>query len=218
MKCRLHIVFTILLIIVFGIFGRIKSSTYTDITAVPNFMNEFYVAEIPSALAVEDCLTLKNKLPLAPIILKVTPVQPPEFFFKGWQQKVRIEQIYSGEDLICASEICILSNSWKVYATDKTINTGFVNFMVDGTDYLVFLTESIGYDKIGTEVFKLYTNMYIAPVFSCKSHDNLIYPTSGASTYVPYREVVNNEFFAEGSEGLCAFLELKKSLITSFGS
>lgn len=92
----------------------------------------------------------------------------------------------------------------------------FVNFMKDGADYLIFLSESIGYTKDGTEVFQLSQNHVIAPVFSYTAHDNVIYPVSEESTYVPYEAVSDNEFFAVDIDGLDAFLELKKSLVQMY--
>ena len=47
-------------------------------------------------------------------------------------------------------------------------------------------------------------------------HDNVIYPVSGESTYVPYKEVSDNEFFAVDTEGLDAFLELKNFLLEKY--
>ena len=44
----------------------------------------------------------------------------------------------------------------------------------------------------------------------------MIYPVSGESTYVPYQEVSNNEFFAVDTEGLDAFLELKNFLMEKY--
>ena len=216
MKCRFCVAVTVLLVFGFGIFGRGKLATYTNVTADPNFINEFSVAEIPTAFAIQDCEVLKKILPESPIILKVTPVDTPEFFFKGWQQKVRIEQVFLGENLASGSEIYITFDRWKACVARKEMNLSFVNFMKDGADYLVFLSESIGYTKDGIEVFQLPKDHAIASVFSYAAHDNVIYPVSGESTYVPYKEVSDNEFFAVDTEGLDAFLELKNFLIEKY--
>ncbi len=53
------------------------------------------------------------------------------------------------------SEIYITFDRWKVYVVRKEMDLSFVNFMKDGADYLIFLSESIGYTKDGTEVFQL---------------------------------------------------------------
>ena len=216
MKCRFCAAVTVLLVFGFGIFGRGKLATYTNVTADPNFINEFSVAEIPTAFAIQDCEVLKKILPESPIILKVTPVDTPEFFFKGWQQKVRIEHVFSGEGLASGSEIYITYDRWKAYVARKEMDLSFVNFMKDGADYLVFLSESIGYTKDGIEVFQLPKDRVIASIFSYAVHDNVIYPVSGESTYVPYQEVSNNEFFAVDTEGLDAFLELKNFLMEKY--
>ncbi|MCB7126650.1 hypothetical protein LIZ53_10720 [Lachnoclostridium sp. 210928-DFI.6.3] len=216
MKYRFCVTVTVLLVFGFGIFGRGKLDTYTNITVDPNFINDFSVAEIPTSFAIQDCEILKKILPESPIILKVTPVDPPEFFFKGWQQKVRIEQVFSGENLASGSEIYITFDRWKASVARKEMNLSFVNFMKDGAEYLVFLSESIGYTKDGIEVFQLPKDHAIASVFSYEVHDNVIYPVSGESTYVPYKEVSDNEFFAVDTEGLDAFIELKNFLLEKY--
>ena len=216
MKCRFCAAVTVLLVFGFGIFGRGKLATYTNITVDPNFINDFSVAEIPTSFAIQDCEILKKILPESPIILKVTPVNTPEFFFKGWQQKVRIEHVFSGEGLARGSEIYITYDRWKAYVARKEMDLSFVNFMKDGADYLIFLSESIGYTKDGTEVFQLPQNHVIVPVFSYTAHDNVIYPVSEESTYVPYEAVSDNEFFAVDTEGLDAFLELKNFLLEKY--
>lgn len=119
MKCRFCAAVTVLLVFGFGIFGRGKLATYTNITVDPNFINDFSVAEIPTSFAIQDCEILKKILPESPIILKVTPVNTPEFFFKGWQQKVRIEHVFSGEGLARGSEIYITYDRWKAYVARK---------------------------------------------------------------------------------------------------
>ena len=60
MKCRFCAAVTVLLVFGFGIFGRGKLATYTNVTADPNFINEFSVAEIPTAFAIQDCEVLKK--------------------------------------------------------------------------------------------------------------------------------------------------------------
>ena len=217
MKYRLLTGFTVLLICGFGIFGRIKLATYTNITSDPSFVNEFSVAEIPTSIAITDCQALKEILPEAPIILKVTPIGTPEFFFQGWQQKVRVEHVFSGEGLESGSEIYLFANSWEVHVVEKQMDLSFVNFMKDGEDYLIFSSGSIGYTKDEVEVLQLRKNQFIAPIFNYEEpDDNIIYPVSGDSTYVPYKAVSGNEFFAVDSEGLEAFYELKEFLLQMY--
>ena len=217
MKLRVHIGIIIVLLICFGILGISKRSSYTDITSDPDFLNDFYVAEMPSSLAVDDCALLRKELPASPVILKVTPVDAPEYFFAGRQQKVSILQVFAGEDLAAGDEIYITADHWRVYVGDKAMDTGFVNNMKEGSDYLVFLSDSIGYSiKDNTQVFRLQSGQYINAVFNYATCDNVIYPTPGDSNYVPYTEVASNEFFAVDQEGLNAYLSLKKELFDMY--
>lgn len=163
-----------------------------------------------------DCQSLKESLPYAPIILKVTPVDSPEYFFGGRQQKFCIKEVFSGEDLQIGDEIYITADHWKVYPAEKTMDMGFVNIPQKGTDYLVFLSGSIGYSQHQIEVFRLQSGKYINPIFSYKSYENKIYPTTGEATYVPHSEVSENEFYATESEGIDAFLTLKHQLISLY--
>ena len=188
MKYRFCVTVTVLLVFGFGIFGRGKLATYTNITVDPNFINDFSVAEIPTSFAIQDCEILKKILPESPIILKVTPVDPPEFFFKGWQQKVRIEQVFSGENLASGSEIYITFDRWKASVARKEMNLSFVNFMKDGAEYLVFLSESIGYTKDGIEVLKQIRKNNDVPVIMLTAKgeifDKVLALELGADDYI----------------------------------
>jgi len=217
LKFKIHLIIITVIVAGFAILGLSKRSSYTNITAEEDFMNDFYVAEIPTSLAANDCLSLKASLPESPVILKVIPVDSPENFFAGRQQKVTITHVYAGDGLKVGDEIYITTYRGQVDMQEHAIMTGFVNDMKKSEEYLVFLTEPIGIsnDKI-TPVFYLQMGSYINPVFSLAAHDNVIYPVSGDTTYVPYSEVSENEFFATEQEGLDAFLELKEEMLALF--
>ena len=169
MKCRFCAAVTVLLVFGFGIFGRGKLATYTNITVDPNFINDFSVAEIPTSFAIQDCEILKKTLPESPIILKVTPVDTPEFFFKGWQQKVRIEQVFLGENLASGSEIYITFDRWKVYVVRKEMDLSFVNFMKDGADYLIFYLSQLDIQKMEQKYFN-YPKIMLLPQYLAIQH------------------------------------------------
>lgn len=216
MKLRMHLLILAVLVVGFGLLGASRRSSYTNITSDPDFIYGFSVAEIPTAIAVEDCKFLKEALPSAPYILKVTPTDTPECFFGGRQQKVCIQKIFSGEGLEIGEEVYITSDRWKVYPADGTMDTGFVNILQEDTEYLIFSSGSIGYTDDDIAVFRLQSGQYIAPVFRYGSCENIVYPTSGETTYVPYAEVSDNEFFAMEAEGMETFLSLKQELFNLY--
>ena len=216
MKSHIHLIVIILLIAGFGILGISKRSSYTNITSNPTFINDFSVPEMPTEFVEFDCKMLQNSLSSACAILKVTPVDTPEYFFGGRQQKVYIEEVFQGDSLDTGHEIYITADHWKVYIDDKTLDTGFVNIPKEGEDYLVFVSDSVGYAKDKSEIFRLCSGQYINAIFSYTPHQNEIYPTSGESTYVPYNKVSGNEFFAVDEKGLAVFLSLKQEVISSY--
>lgn len=216
MKLRYHLVFVALLLTAFGILGRARYGSYTNFTAESDYQYTCYVAELMSEMATADCQEMRKTLLQAPVILQVTPVDEPICFFKGRQQRVRVEQIFKGEKVTQGEEILITADRWKVYADDRSMDMGYVNFMKVGNKYLVFLSGIVGNAEDGTNVLRLQSGQFIAPVFSYKECENITYPISGESTYVPYAEVSNNEFFAVDNEGLNAFLALKAEMINKY--
>jgi hypothetical protein len=62
----------------------------------------------------------------------------------------------------------------------------------------------------------LYDEFYIAPVFCYEEHQNVIIPTSGDSTYVPYKEVMDNEFFVTSEETLQVMNALKNQMLSLY--
>ncbi len=212
MKWRFHTVLTIILVAAFGVFGHAKLATYTDITSAPDFLDTCYVAEMPTELAVLACDEMAASLPQAPFILKVTPIEEPTFFFKGWQQRVQILQVFSGDRLTTNDEIYITLDGGMFYADDNGVDTGYVNFMRSGCNYLIFLSDIAGTTN-HMDVFRLQANWILAPVFLYGTCENVIAPVSGLSTYVPYRDVIHNEFFAVDAKGLSVFLALKEKMV-----
>lgn len=218
MKLRYYCILLALALLGFGAFGLSKRGTYTDITADPDFIYDFYVGELDTDLVKSSCEEMAVSLPSSPVILKVTPLDTPEYFCQGRQQKARVEKVFSGDKLSVGDEIYITASHWMVYSDDNSIDTGFVNFMKSEKSYLVFLTDFVGYAEDNqTKVYCLQgENIYA--VFCYGSCDNVIYPIAenAESTAAPYSAVADNEFFAAEQEGLDAFLALKEELLAVY--
>lgn len=111
MKVHVHVAITATLILCCAILGISKKSSYTNVSTDQSFVNEFSVAEMPTAFAKEECRRLEHSLPSSPVILKVTPAAPLEYFFGGRQQKVRILEVYAGEGLSTGDEIYVTADN-----------------------------------------------------------------------------------------------------------
>ena len=206
-------------IIVVTLFGIVKRQSYTDLTKEENYLQQFDVAELSENLAIKGCNELAKILPDSPIILRVSTVAEVEHLFGASRQKVCIQEIFAGSDLVDeGQEIYITFNRWLLILDEErtSIQRGFTNVMKVGYDYLVFISEKVEtlYETI--PVYSLVDVTYIAPMFCYEEQFNVIAPTRGISTYVPYSQVMDNEFFAESEEALNAWIKLKKDMISYY--
>lgn len=220
MKLRYYCILLALALVGFGAFGLSKRGTYTDITADPDYLYSLNVAELYTEAVENSCTSLMEELPSSPIILKVTPLAVPECFFRGRQQKVRVETVFAGDDLSAGDEVYITSDRWGYNLYEDAVETYFVNEMKVGKTYLIFLSGVVGTTGTEhTEVYSLQTvdASAILPVFCYDTCNNVIIPLpEEGSSYVPYSAVADNEFFAEEQEGLDAFLALKEELLAIY--
>ena len=85
-----------------------------------------------------------------------------------------------------------------------------------GTEYLVF-AEAVNEDiETGVLSVKLYDDFYITPVFCYEEHQNVIIPISGDTTYVSYKDVMDNEFFVTSEETLQIIETLKSQMLSLY--
>ncbi|MGN0254488.1 MAG: hypothetical protein ACI4D6_00700 [Chordicoccus sp.] len=217
-KLKVHAVIVSILMIGSAILGGVNRQTYTDITSDSDFLHTFSVAEVPAAIAAEDCRFMKESLPKSSYILDIIPEDAPRSIFAGRQQKVKIESVYNGNDLAPGDMIWLTSAHWKIYPSEKTIDTGFVNDMKEGSSYLVFLSGQVGMTEDGEPVYAISSGDHMNAIFLRGSCNNTFYPTAGESTYVPYAEVKDNEFFAADQEGMDAYFALKNDMLDAYNS
>lgn len=201
-----------------AVFGIVKKQSYTNLTEQENYMEQLQVAEIPEKPAISSCSEMAEKLPDAPIILRVRAEEEIEHLFQTGRQKVHIQEVYAGEDLKAGEEIYLFSGHWCLSLTGEpdSVERGFVNVMEVGTEYLVFAAGQVQGLDTAVPVIELYDDFLIAPVFCYEDRDNVIVPAGEESTYVPYRDVKNNEFFAETGAALQAWEELKGKMISAY--
>lgn len=216
---RLMIPLTAGVILAAAALGIVKKQSYTNLTEQGSYMEQLQVAEIPEKLAIRSCSEMALELPDAPIILRVRAEAEIEHLFQTGRQKVYIQEIYKGEGVKEGEEVYLFSDHWRLSLTGEpdSVERGFVNVMEVGTEYLVFITGQVQGLDVAAPAFKLYDDFLIAPIFCYEDRDNVIVPTGKETTYVSYKDVRNNEFFAETEEALQAWEELKEKMISAYG-
>lgn len=198
-------------------FGIVKKQTYTDLAGQENYLELIEVAEITEDLAKIACTAMSKSLPSAPIILRVEVTGEIDHLFTVDRQRAVIRQVYAGDGLETGEEIYVFSRHWQLAlgGYHDSIERGFVNVMEVGTEYLVF-AEAVN-EEVGTAIpsVKMYDDFFITPVFCYEERQNVIAPVTGDTTYVPYKDVKDNEFFATSEEAL-QIIETLKSQMLSF--
>lgn len=223
---RKHILNRILLLIFIvmftclAIFGAVKKNTYTDVMSEENAMDKFMVGQLPTEIVEGLCDLYREELPKQPIILKVSVISGPEFLARTYRYKVRVEKIFKGENINEGDTFYINDLGWAAYFTQDmlddglpyTLDMGFINFMLEDEEYLVFLKDKIA-TLDGAEVYS-FEGYSLVPVFSYSETNSIpMEPEIGGTTYVSYSKVKENEFFACEQEGLDKLYELKNYLI-----
>ena len=217
MKWKLYVVIVFLMIWTAAFYGIAKRQTYTDVSKNPSYLDNIAVAQLPERIALAQYEDIVSTLPQAPIILKVSAVGPIEHLFRISQQRVRIEEIYRGDENIkVGEEIYLITERWELilYGDIHSIERGFVNILKEGEEYLVFISEKVKTLKESPiSIYRLVEGSVITPVFSYSEHENIILEVDDRSTYVPYKEVKENEFFAVTEETMEMMLGLKEKMM-----
>ena len=209
---------TTVLVLAAAIFGFSFRGSYTNITGEEGYLDMLAVAEMPEAICISSCERMKESLPNAPIIIRVTPTEDVEHQFGQSHQKVRVEQVFHGDGLSTGDNIYITAVRWRVVINQehKTLERGFVNVLQQDHDYLVFLSESTGLTNNNLPVYCLFEESLISPVFAYDQFCNTVVVTTGGSTYVPYCSVSQNEFFATSEDCISAWLQVKHLLLDMY--
>lgn len=218
MRQRLLLFFTICILLAVVTFGIVKKLTYTDLARQENYLAQLQVAELTEGIAEQECSVMSQSLPDSAIILRVEVTGEIEHLFQVDRQRAVIQEVYTGNGLEAGEEIYVFSRHWQLVidGNPNAIERGFVNIMEVGTEYLIF-AEAVSEDmETGMVSIKLYDDFYITPVFCYDDRQNKIMPISGDTTYVSYKDVMHNEFFATSEETLQIMETLKSQMLSLF--
>mgnify|MGYP007025194961 FL=1 len=65
-------------------------------------------------------------------------------------------------------------------------------------------------------MYDVYAESLFRPVFCYEDIENKIVPVGEENTYVPYKDVKENEFFCTSEEGMKAWQDLKKNMLDRY--
>lgn len=220
MRMRIAIIITVAVFCLCAIFGMVKRTTYTDIRAQDNYMDSLQTGVLPEEMAVSCCAAMPDILSNATIVMKAKVTGDLEQLFYNTRQKVQVEKVFKGSEIKEGSEIYVFSGQWDLSLTvePKSIECGFVNIMDKGEEYLIFFSGRVLDSKEGIPMYEMYWGPIITPVFGYKDKEEkaVKYNPENEHTYVPYRELKDNEFFCDSENGYKAWRELKEKMMQEY--
>lgn len=217
MKTKILLYVTMIAFVIAVCFGISKRNTYTDILSDPDYLNQVYVAEFPMALSDEAIDSFADTLAAEPYILEITPLDDLEYLYKCGRQYVEVSKVLKGDNIREGDRIYISSNRWQVVLdfSFPLLERGFVSFLEKDSTYLVFFCERIDSEK-EPPVFLIPEEYIVTPVFAYEDREDIILPTNESSTYVPYPELKDNEYFVNSPEVEDCLRKLKKTVLERF--
>ncbi|MFP3156346.1 hypothetical protein LQZ18_18360 [Lachnospiraceae bacterium ZAX-1] len=203
-------------------FGASQKFTYTNITRQSDSMDYFKVAEFPEEFVESVCLDMKEDLAGSNMILRVRGKGERKYSFLGnFIQLVQVEKVYKGDDIKIHDELYLYRTNWQTSFTGdvQSVELGFSNYIREGKEYLVFIEGKVDSYEGEEHVYQLLETT-IAPVFCYEDFENRIIPIpeETETTYIDYRDVAENEFFAATEKTLDALLQMKAYWLEFFPS
>ncbi len=213
----------LLLLVFFGILllvGVGYRQTITEYTKKDYCEQYFQPAEIPENFAISSAEEMKETLPESEIILKVRATGEKQYLYSIFQQGAEVETVYKGSEELENQHIWLARYSWQVYfeGDQRYADTGFVNYMQEGKEYLVFLDGKMDASVVKTAypVYDVAENCLITPIFCLEDGENVVVAPGEDNSYVDYSLVSNNEFFACTQAGMDALEELKEYFLSRY--
>ncbi|MBR3917618.1 MAG: hypothetical protein IKJ59_02640 [Clostridia bacterium] len=214
---KLLSVISVLLFIIPCCVGFICKHSYTDVSKNKNPFDSFDIGLLSefSSQYLEEYFdhSLEDD---SKYILKVTPVKPMEFAYKCYSEPVKVIEVFKGDEIKINDEINIVRNSslvyWNVNDTNG-VNTGFVNKMNEGEEYLVFLASKL---DCGIKTVYKTTPCIVATIFSYANHNNSIVQGKNGISSANYTDVSENEFFIEDEYSLDVLENAKEKFILKY--
>lgn len=223
MKLRYVSAITLVLLIISVSIGLYTRSTYTNYNEQEDAMNNFAVAICREEQFANQLELIRENADNENIILAVRCEDTHTYRFGCATQEVSVEKVFKGDGINIGDIFHVAKyNSLISHGDDGTyngkhyMNMGYVNEMIPGKTYLIFLDRKIekeGYDTIYIQ----HENYMVAPIFCYDDIGNTPMELSEDEVpYVFYEKVKDNEFFINSSESNIEIKKIKEELFAKY--
>ncbi|MBQ3515438.1 MAG: hypothetical protein IJA32_16850 [Lachnospiraceae bacterium] len=223
MKGRYVLVITGIIFFVALCYGIYNKKFYKDFNLEEEPLNNFVVALVDEELLDIQLSIMKEELDSSNIIIAAKCEDTFKYRFSSNTQEVSIEYVFKGDGLNEGDKIEIARNGTHIYmekdgfiAGMPSNDLGFVNEMVPGKIYLIFLDRKLNTfneEKIYIQV----DDLIVAPIFCYEDIPNMpCISIDEIGNYAKYETVKENEFFITSEKGIEKMEAFKEQLISKY--
>lgn len=221
MKLRFVLGITMVIFLVSMCIGLHYKGTYVDWNEEENVIDDYFIPPVLNDDLID--MQLENwdqELDDSPIIVAVQCEDTFYYRFKCSTQKVRVEHVFKGEELkegdtIEVQRISEIFTSEEMRFKEKfPVNLNFVNEMIPGKTYLVFLERKVNTYNDDDAIYLLRESI-MDPVFCYDEIENTLVEKKGLyMTY--YKDVKDSEFFIKSEETNEKLQQYKEKLFSKY--
>ena len=224
MRIKAAFVFTLLLGLGIMFYGLNEKKTYTDFSELDEPMNQFCVGILPEGMVERQVSFLPEELPNSAYILEVKCLNPFDFRCSCVTQAVEIEKVIKGEDTSVGEQINIVRANSTIYLEEDmkildrpSINMGFVNEMIPGESYLVFLEEKVDSPYKNDDIY-VTCEFIIAPIFSLNDLPSYAcHVDSGEGVSSSYYETVSgSQYFFKNEQDIEIWEKFRREILKEY--
>lgn len=223
MKTRYVLVLTGITFLVALCYGMYQKKFYKDYNLEEEPLNNFVVALVDEEFLDMQISIMEEELDSANIIIAAKCEDTFEYRFSCNTQEVSVEYVFKGDGLEEGDKIQIARNGTHIYMEQEGFiagmpsnDLGFVNEMVPGKTYLIFLDR-----KLNTfneeEIYIQPEDFIVTPIFCYEDIPNV--PCTSIDkigNYAKYETVKENEFFITSEKGIEKMVALKEQFISKY--
>lgn len=223
MRVKISIGLTVIIFVVLVCLGLYEKRIYKEINDEAAPLEKFEVGIMPDELLDGQLDNMRKNLNSSNIIIAVKCVDNMEFRFNCTTQKVTVEYVFKGDGLSTDDIIDVARRSSTIFMDEDmyingkpSINMGFVNEMIPGEVYLVFLDRKLEtFDE--QKIYIQSDGFIMAPIFCYANiHNAICVSDSDDDNSASYLSVKDNEFFLMSEQGIDKMESFKKELLNGY--
>ena len=223
MKLRYYGLITLIVVTITIGLGLYYKSSYRDYNQMETPLDEFAIALLGDDLFEPQLECMKNYLDSSNIIIAARCEEKFRFRYSCTTQEVSVVKVFRGEGMKAGDVLDIVRDSSLISSDDRTringklqINLGFVNEMIPGKTYLLFM-EGIVPNYTSETIYSLSDRFIIAPIFCYEDIKNIPNPIVDDNfRFTDYDNVKNNEYFITSEEADKKIREFKKEVLSKY--